>query len=92
LNGLDVDQELAGIVSCTLRFATGRTSQITEQNLPRDKETANRMLQVFLSLNGQMNGAITSVEHRTSPEEYEAFKRRVGHVIYEVCKLIFEPI
>jgi hypothetical protein len=63
-----------------------------EQTLFPDEETAKRILQEFLSINGQMNDAIASVEHRTSPEEYKAFKRGVGHVMYEVFEQIVEPI
>jgi hypothetical protein len=47
----------------------------------QDEEIAKHILQVFLSINGQMNDAIQSIEHRTSPEEYKAFKRGAGHVI-----------
>lgn len=55
-------------------------------------ETAKFVLQVFLSLNGQMDDAIRAVEQGTSPEEYKAFKRGVGWVIYEVFDKIIEPI
>jgi hypothetical protein len=47
-----------------------------------NQETARTILQVFLGINGQMDDAILSVEHKTSPEEYKAFKRGVGHVMY----------
>jgi hypothetical protein len=57
-----------------------------------DKETAQRILQAFLSINGEMDDAIRSVEHKTSPEEYKAFKRGVGYVMYEVFDKIVEPI
>jgi hypothetical protein len=67
-------------------------SEATEQNLFPDEETAKRILHTFLRMNGQMNEAIASVEHRTSPEEYRAFKRGVGHVINEVFGQIVEPI
>jgi len=39
-----------------------------------------------------MDDAIRSVEHKASPEEYKAFKRGVGHVMYEVFEQIVEPI
>lgn len=58
----------------------------------RDEEIAKHILQVFLSINGQMDDAIRSVEHKASPEEYNAFKRGVGHVMYEVFEQIVEPI
>ncbi|HEV3419190.1 MAG TPA: hypothetical protein VG075_02705 [Candidatus Acidoferrum sp.] len=58
----------------------------------QDEETAKRILQVFLSINSQMNDAIASVELQTSPGEYKAFKRGVGHVVYEVFEQIVEPI
>jgi hypothetical protein len=61
-------------------------------NLFRDEETAKRILQVFLSINDQMDDAIRSVEDRTSAEEFKAFKRGVGHVMYEVFEQIVEPI
>jgi hypothetical protein len=58
----------------------------------QNEEIAKRILQLFLSINGQMNDSIASVEHQTSPEEYKAFRRGVGHVIYEVFEQIVEPI
>ena len=57
-----------------------------------DKETAQHILQLFLGINDQMDDAIRSVEHKTSPEEYKAFKRGVGYVMYEVFEKIIEPI
>jgi hypothetical protein len=63
-----------------------------EQNLFQDEKTAKRILQLFLSINGQMHDAIASVEHQSSSEEYKAFRRGVGHVIYEVFEQIVEPI
>jgi hypothetical protein len=67
-------------------------TQTTEQDLFQNEEIAKHILQVFLSINGQMNDAIEFVEHRTSPEEYKAFRRGVGHVIYEVFEQVVEPI
>jgi hypothetical protein len=58
----------------------------------RDEEIAKHILQVFLSINGQMDDAIRSVERKTSDEEHNAFKRGVGHVMYEVFEQIVEPI
>ena len=55
-------------------------------------ETEKYVLQVFLSINGQMDDAIRAAENGTSPEEYKAFKRGVGHVMYEVFDKIIEPI
>jgi len=63
-----------------------------ERNLFEDEKTAKRILQVFLSINGQMNDAVASVEHQSSPEEYKAFRLGVGHVMYEVFEQIVEPI
>jgi hypothetical protein len=39
-----------------------------------------------------MDESIRAVEKQTSPEEYKAFKRGVGHVVYEVFEQIVEPI
>ena len=55
-------------------------------------ETAKYVLQVFLSINGQMDDSIRTVESQTSPEEYKNFKRGVGHVLNEVFERIVEPI
>ena len=57
-----------------------------------NQETAKYVLQVFLSINGQMDDSIRAVEKRASPEEYQAFKRGVGYVMYEVFEKIVEPI
>jgi len=55
-------------------------------------ETAKYVLQIFLNINGQMNESIEAVEKGTSPEEYKALKRGVGHVLYEVFDKIIGPI
>ena len=41
---------------------------------------------------GQMDDCIRAVESQTLPEEYKAFKRGVGHVMYENFEQIVEPI
>jgi hypothetical protein len=63
-----------------------------EQNLFEDQETAKYILQVFLGINDKMDDSIRAVEHKTSPEEYKAFRRGVGHVMYEMFEQIVEPI
>jgi hypothetical protein len=55
-------------------------------------ETARHVLQVFLNINDEMNDSIRAVKNQTSPEELKAFKRGVGHVMYEVFERIVEPI
>ena len=54
--------------------------------------TAKYVLQVFLTINDQMDESIRAVEKRTSAEELKAFKRSVGHVMYEVFEQVVEPI
>jgi hypothetical protein len=60
--------------------------------LIENRETAKHVLQVFLGINGQMEESIVAVEKMISPEEYKAFKRGVGYVMYEVFDKIIEPI
>ena len=55
-------------------------------------ETAAYVVQVFLSINGQLNESIEAVEKRTGSEEHKVFKKAVGHVVYEVFDKIIEPI
>jgi hypothetical protein len=55
-------------------------------------ETAKYVLQVFLSINGQMDDAIRTAENQTSPEELKSLKRGVGYVTYEVFEKIVVPI
>jgi hypothetical protein len=62
-----------------------------EKSLFENPETAKLVLQVFLCINDQMDDSIRAVEKGTSPEEYKAFKRGVGHVMYEVFEKIIEP-
>ena len=47
---------------------------------------------MFLNINDQMDDSIRAVEKQTSAEELKAFKRGVGHVIYELFEQIVEPI
>ena len=55
-------------------------------------ETAKYVVQVFLNINGQMEDAIRAFESKTSPEEYKAFMRGIGYVMYEVFYKIVDPI
>jgi len=55
-------------------------------------EIAAEILQVFLNINGRMDESIIAVQDRISPEECKAFKRAVGHVMYEVFEKVVEPI
>jgi hypothetical protein len=55
-------------------------------------EVAKYVMQRFLDINGQMDDSIRSIEKDASPEEYKAFKRGVGYVMYEVFEKIIEPI
>ena len=64
----------------------------TEPTLFENPDTAKYVLRVFLTINEQMNDSIRTVESQTSQEEYKAFKRGVGHVMYEVFEQIVEPI
>ena len=57
-----------------------------------DPEIAKDVLQVFLRINGQMDESVLAIENRTSPDEFTAFKRAVGHVMFEVFERIVEPI
>jgi hypothetical protein len=63
-----------------------------ETALFENLEVAKSTLQTFLSINGEMDAAIVAVESRSSPEEYSAFKRAVGYVMFEVFEKIIEPI
>ena len=64
----------------------------TEEALFEKPETAKYVLQVFLDLNDQMDESIVAIEKVTSPEELNAFKRAVGHVMFENFEKIIEPI
>ncbi len=57
-----------------------------------DLETAKYALKVFLGVNDQMEQSIFAVKNKCSPEEYKAFKKGVGYIIYEVFDKIIEPI
>lgn len=55
-------------------------------------EVAQRVLQTFLHLNGQMDQSVAAVEKNVSPSEFKEFKKAVGCVMYEVFDKIVEPI
>jgi hypothetical protein len=63
-----------------------------EINLFEDREAAKYVLEAFLKINDQMDESIRTVENKVSPDEYKAFKRGVGHVMFEVFQQIVEPI
>ena len=57
-----------------------------------NEQTARYVLERFLHLNEQMDQTVIAIEPMTSPEEYRAFKRSVGYVMYEVFDRVVEPI
>jgi len=63
-----------------------------EKVLFENPEKAKYVLETFLGLNGQMHETLEIVEKGVSPEEYIAYRRAVGHLIYEVFEKIIEPI
>jgi len=58
----------------------------------QDKETAKYVLETFLGINGQRNESIRAIESDTSPEQYKAFSRGVGHLMCKVFEPIVDPI
>jgi len=65
---------------------------LKEPTVFQNPEVAKTALQLFLSINGEMNESIEVVESKISAEELKAFKTGVGHVLYEVFDKIVEPI
>jgi hypothetical protein len=65
---------------------------LTEKTVFENPEVAKYVLQRFLNINDQMDESILTVEKDTSVEEYKAFKRGVGYVMYEIFEKIIEPI
>ena len=63
-----------------------------EKALFENPEKAKYVLEVFLRINGEMHETLEIVEEGVSSEEYNAYRRGVGHVIYEVFEKIIEPI
>ncbi len=63
-----------------------------EDALFENPEKAKYVLEVFLRINGQMNETVEIVEAGVSPEEYIAYRRSVGQLVYEVFEKIIEPI
>ena len=57
-----------------------------------DLETAKYVSQFFLSMNDQLDESIRVVERGTSPAEYRAYKKGIGHIMYEVFDKILEPL
>lgn len=57
-----------------------------------NEQTARYVLERFLHLNEQMDQTVIAIEPMPSPEEYRAFKKSVGYVMYEVFDRVVEPI
>jgi hypothetical protein len=57
-----------------------------------DPKTAQYVMQLFLSINGQMDESIVTVAKETSAEECKAYKRGVGYVMVEVFEKIIVPL
>ena len=55
-------------------------------------ETAEYVIRIFLDINGQMYESIMTIQSKINADELQAFKRTVGHVMYEVFDKIVEPI
>jgi hypothetical protein len=63
-----------------------------ENLLFENPETAKYILDLFLNINDQMDNAIRNIEKQVTPDEYKAFKRAVGHVMYETFEQAIVPI
>ena len=57
-----------------------------------DPKTAQYVMQLFLSINGQMDESIVTVAKETSAEECKAYKGGVGYVMVEVFEKIIVPL
>ena len=57
-----------------------------------DPETAKYVSQLLLGVNDQLEQFISLVEKGTAPTELIAYKRGLGHVIYEVFDKILQPL
>ena len=86
---VDIAAMLRNLVSRRLR---GGSFIPWEHTLIEDPETAKYVSNLFLSINDQMDESIRSVENRISAEEYKAYKRGIGYVMYEVFEKILEPL
>ena len=66
--------------------------QATRNALFENPEVAQRVLETFMNLNDQMDSCIVDVEKNVSPEEFRAFKKAVGYVLYGAFDKVIEPI
>jgi hypothetical protein len=73
-------------------YFSGQDLSLREKTVFENPEVAKYVLQRFLDINDQMDESILVVEKDASAEEYKAFKRGVGYVIYEVFEKVIEPI
>jgi len=55
-------------------------------------DTAKYVLQLVETITNQMFDSMRVVRRQTSPEEYNAYKRAVGNVMYYADAQIVEPI
>jgi hypothetical protein len=61
-----------------LLFVANRHIRSTEPTLFENPETAKYVLQLFLSINSEMEDSIGAIENQTSPEQLKAFKHDVS--------------
>jgi hypothetical protein len=57
-----------------------------------DRETAKYVLDLFLSINDQMDKSIIAVEGKISPGEFKAYKNGIGWVMSEIFEKIIVPV
>lgn len=55
-------------------------------------EAAKSISQTLLNINGQLDESIRKIEAQVTPDEFKAYKRGVGYVLYEIFERLLEPL
>ena len=80
------------VMSAIIHVVSHLILSYRDSTLFGNPETAKYVLQLFLSINDQVDDAIRALENKASPEEYKAFQGGVGHAMYEAFEQILVPI
>ena len=63
-----------------------------ELKVIENRETAEHLSELLLSVNGQLIGSLAMVEKTASPNEFIEYRRRVGTLVNGVFESLLEPI
>lgn len=58
----------------------------------RDNAVARQISEMMIEISGRLDRSVTTVKERCSSEEFETYRRAVGHIMGEMLLEVLNPL